>query len=228
MANGQEDSPMRKSTLWPCILVMLLSASGCKQESKEVVRPYKPPTSETLTLSAEQLVFLDWRGKLHTGAQVIKKRLVGDSGVEFDIYFPSNSASHRSVKYVSSGEGGRGALVGVDVSEYQAFALKFTLVSVDAAARSDIPQSLVVGAVIGPTATGEHYAYEPVTLGFASEKTTGVSRTSVQMGNIRQIGIYARMLNPQEWNPAGTLVTLRVEPVDDAEAVPWEQLQPEE
>jgi len=223
MADGQEDSPMRKSTVWLYILVMLLSVSGCEQKRKEVVRPYQPPVSRTLTLSAEQLVYLDWYGRLHTGAQVIKKRLVGRSGVEFDIYFPSNSAGHRSVKYVSSGEGGRGALVGVDVSEYTAFALKFTLISIDAAAGPDIPQLLVVGAVMGPTATGEHYAYEPVTLSFASEQTTGLSRTSVQTGKIRQIGIYVRMLNPQEWNPAGTLVTLRVEPVDDAAEVPWEQ-----
>ncbi len=214
---------MRKRTLWLCISVMLLSVHGCEQKSSQVVQPYQASGIETLTLSAEQLVFLDWYGRLHTGTQVIKKRLVGRSGVEFDIYFPSNGAGHRSIKYVSSGEGGRGALVGVDVSDYTAFALKFTLVSIDAAAGPEITQSLVVGAVIGPTATGQHYAYEPVTLSFASEQTTGVSSISVQTGKIRQIGIYARMLNPQEWNPSGTLVTIRVEPVDDGATVPWQR-----
>lgn len=223
MADGQEALSMRKNTVWLSAAAMVLSVFGCEQESKEVVRPYKPPASPTLTLSAEQLVFLDWCGKLQTGAKVFKKRLVGGGGVEFDIYFPGNGPGRRSIKYVSSGRGGRGALVGVDIHEYTAFALKFTLVSIDAAAGPDIPQSLVVGAVIGPTATGEHYAYDPVTLSFASEQTTGVSRTAVQMGKIRQVGIYARMLNPQEWNPSGTLVTLRVELVDDAAAVPWEQ-----
>ncbi len=223
MADGQEALPMRKSTLWLSAVAMVLSVFGCEQESKEVVRPYKPPASLTLTLSAEQLVFLDWCGKLQTGGKVLKKRLVGDAGVEFDIYFPSNRVSHRSVKYVSSGRGGRGALVGVDIHEYTAFALKFTLVSIDAAAGPEVPQELVVGAVIGPTATGQHYTYEPVTLGFASEQTDGVSRTSVQTGKIRQIGIYIKMLNPEEWNPSGTVVTLRVEPVDDAVEVPWEE-----
>ncbi len=223
MADGQEALPMRKSTVWLSAAAMALSVFGCEQKSKEVVRPYKPPASLTLTLSAEQLVFLDWCGKLQTGAKVLKKRLVGGGGVEFDIYFPSNGASHRSVKCVSSGRGGRGALLGVDIHEYTAFALKFTLISIDAAAGPDMAQELVVGAVIGPTGTGRHYDYEPVTLGFGSGQTDGVSRTSVQTGKILQIGIYVKMLNPEDWNPSGTVVTLRVEPVDDAVEVPWEQ-----
>jgi hypothetical protein len=228
MADGQESLPMRKSTVWLSAAVMVLSVFGCEQKSKEVVRPYKPPASRTLTLSADQLVFLDWCGKLQTGAKVFKKRLVGSAGVEFDIYFPDNSPGRRSIKYVSSGRGGQGALVGVDIHEYTAFALKFTLVSIDAAAGPEVPQELVVGAVIGPTATGRHYTYEPVTLSFASEQTDGVSRTLVQTGKIRQIGIFVKMLNPEEWNPSGTVVTLRVEPVDDAVEVPWEQLDSEE
>jgi hypothetical protein len=228
MADGQEALPMRKSTVWLSAAAIVILVFGCEQKSKEVVRPYKPPASLTLTLSADQLVFLDWCGKLQTGAKVLKKRLVGGAGVEFDIYFPSNGPSNRSIKYVSSGRGGRGALVGVDIHEYTAFALKFTLISIDAAAGPDLAQELVVGAVIGPTATGQHYDYEPITLGFASEHTDGVSRTSVQTGKIRQIGIYVKMLNPEEWNPLGTVVTLLVEPVDDAVEVPWEQLYSEE
>jgi hypothetical protein len=228
MSDRQEDLPMRN--IVGCLIgaVVLLSVFSCEQEVKEVVKPYEPPASRTLTLSAEQLVFLDWCGKLQTGAKVIDKRLVAGPGVEFDIYFPSNGPSHRSIKYVSSGEGGRGALVGVDIHEYKAFSLKFTLVSIDEAAGPDITQEMVVGAVIGPTATGQHYDYEPVTLSFVSQQTSGVSTMPVQMGRIRQIGIYVQMLNPENWNRSGTLVRLRVEPVDDAVEVPWNQQETQE
>jgi hypothetical protein len=220
MADGQEASPMRKITILLIVAVMVLLVFGCEQESKKAARFYKPPASRTLTLSARQLIFLDWGGKLQTGAKVIKKRIVAGPGVEFDIYFPGIKAGHRSIKYVSSGEGGRGTLLGVDIHEYTTFALKFTLIAIDAAVGPDMPQELVVGAVIGPTATGQHYDYEPVTLGFGSGQTAGISRTSVQTGKIRQIGIYAEILNPQDWSPSGTVVTLRVEPVDDAVEVP--------
>ena len=53
--------------------------------------------------------------------------------------------------------------------------MRFTLVSIDGATGSDTTQELVVGALIGPTAEGRLSGYTPVTLSFASGRTTAVS-----------------------------------------------------
>jgi hypothetical protein len=142
--------------------------------------------------------------------------------VEFDIYFPSNSPGYRSVDYVSSGQGGRGTLLGADIRGYEAFALAFTLVSIDGQTAPELKEELVVGALIGPTATGKLVHYKPVTLGLGSSEKTAIAKTPVRTNKICQIGFHVRMLNPERWKPTGTNVILRVEPVKDAGAVPWQ------
>ncbi|MHC4165917.1 MAG: hypothetical protein ACYSWQ_03055, partial [Planctomycetota bacterium] len=122
--------------------------------------------------------------------------------------FPSNEPGNRSIDYVSSGAGGRGSLIGFDVREYESFALSFTLVSIDGATGSDMTCELAVGAVIGPTAEGELSGYTPVTLGHAVGRTTAISRTPVGSGSIHEIG--------EDWSPSGSMVTIRVEPVQNA------------
>ncbi|MHC4355674.1 MAG: hypothetical protein ACYS0H_23490 [Planctomycetota bacterium] len=161
-------------------------------------------------------MFLDWDGEVASGAKVVRKRIAGDSAVEFDIRFPSNEPGNRSIDYVSSGAGGRGSLIGFDVREYESFALSFTLVSIDGATGSDMTCELAVGAVIGPTAEGELSGYTPVTLGHAVGRTTAISRTPVGSGSIHEIGIHAHMVKPEDWSPSGSMVTIRVEPVQNA------------
>ena len=51
-------------------------------------------------------MFLDWDGEVASHAKIVRKRIVGDSAVEFDIHFPSNEPGNRSIDYVSSGAGG--------------------------------------------------------------------------------------------------------------------------
>ena len=218
-------SPAEKKILWQKMQ---------KQRSvrNEWIEPYRPPSepsrtaaatpapsvpvSETLTLSPSGLVALDWFAQSHTGAQVVGKRIVGELGVEFDIRFPSNSPGHRAIKYVSTGAGGRGALIGIDTSAYKTFALKFTLVSIDGAAEPGLAQQLELGAVIGSGPIDPLRDGTPVTLSFASQKTTAVSTTPVQTGKIWQIGIYAHMVNPADWSASGSTVTILVEPVEGA------------
>jgi hypothetical protein len=174
-----------------------------------------------LTLSEEQLVLLDWPGRNLAGGRVKRKRLVAGPGVEFDISFPSNSPASCSLDFVSSGEGGRGVLAGADIRGYETFALKLTLVSIDGQSGPELKQKLVVGAVIGPTATGELCTYEPVTLSLTASEKTVIARTSVGTDQVYQIGFHAHMLNPQEWNRSGSIVTLRVEPIEDGGVVHW-------
>jgi len=216
---------VRNRVLFVCALVFWLCGAGCNMRSKEPVvvdKPVEIPPSRILTLSEQQLVSLDWHNPNRTGVRVKGKRIVPGPGVEFDISFSSNSPGNRSLDFVSSGKGGRGTLVGTDIRGYEAFALKLTLVSINGQSGPELKQKLVAGAVIGPTETGQLCTYEPVTLGFATSEKTVIAKTPVLTDKIYQIGFHVHMLNPEDWDQSGSMMTLRVEPVEDGGAVPHE------
>ena len=216
---------MKNATILVLALTMALAGGACQEEDRSApvapIQPSSVPDSPILTLSAEQLVYLDWHGKTASRARVLTKRVAGNSAVEFDIHFASNQPGNRSIEYVSSGSGGRGSLIGFDVGSFEAFALKFTLVSVDGVAGSDVTQELAVGALIGPTAAGKHSVFTPVTLGGASGRTTVIASTLVDADTIQRIGFHAHMVNPERWSPTGNKLTLRAEPVENATVRPW-------
>jgi hypothetical protein len=206
-----------------CALFVLLAA-GCQQnvqpEALAVAPVAAAPKFTTVTLSAEQLMSLDWTGRAAGRAVIVDKRPVG-AGVEFDIRFPGAAAGVCSFDYTSSGAVGQGALAGRDVRSYQAFALKFTLIAVDGQSDPNLPLELAVGSVIGPAGDGKVSAYEPVVLGLAPEHATKIAKTPMHTSKIRVIGIHAHVANPKIWDTAGGVVTLRVEPAADAEVLPW-------
>lgn len=164
-----------------------------------------------LTLSEKQLVLLDWYGSNGGGARVKTKRILPGRGVEFDIYFPGNNPGDCSLDFVSSGEGGNGSLVGTDISGYGAIAQKFTLVSVNGKSEPAMKQKLVAGVVIGPADAGLLSTYEPVTLTMAESERTAIAKTYTSADKIYEIGFHVHMLNPQDWEPSGSIITLRVE-----------------
>jgi hypothetical protein len=216
---------MKNVTILLCVLITALAAESCRRDDRSTTvvaaQPSLAPTSPTLTLSRSQLMFLDWDGEVASRAKVVRKRIVGDSAVEIDIHFPSNRPGNRSIDYVSSGVGGRGSLVGLDVREHKSFALRFTLVSIDGASGSDMTRELAVGAVIGPTAEGKYSGHTPVTLASAAGRITAISTTSVGAGDIYEIGVHAHMVKPEDWSPSGSMVTIRVEPVQNATIPAW-------
>jgi len=134
--------------------------------------------------------------------------------VQEDAQIDINPDDLRIDVFRSSGAGGRGRLIGYDVSAYNTFALKFTLVSINGEAGSDTTLELTVGALIGPTIEGKVYTYTPVTLGGAG-RTTAVSETRMGRRSLYHIGIHAHMVEPENWDPAGSTVTIRVEPVEN-------------
>ncbi|MBN1505393.1 MAG: hypothetical protein JW955_01035 [Sedimentisphaerales bacterium] len=211
---------MKSGSVLLCLWIGAVLAGGCRQREQQasviVSEPAPVVHSDTLTLSGDQLISLDWAGRSPSGPKVVRKHAVDNSGAVFDIQFSGNNLWQNSIDYVSSGSGGRMALVGLDVGGYQTFALKFTLVSIDGAVGPTLPQELAVGAVVGPTADGKLSQYEPLVLGFAGQQISGVARTPIGAPRLREIGIHVHMANPETWNPEGALVTLLVEPVPEA------------
>ena len=174
----------------------------------------------TLTLDPKHLMKLDYSSLNRRGARVESKRVVPGPGVEFTIYFPSNSPGNCSLSFVSSGTSGRGSLVGTDIRAYEAFALKITLVSINGRSDPDLKQKLVTGAVIGPTAEGRLTSYEPVKLSMARSENTITAVTKVSAEEVYEIGFHVHVENQnhKEWDAAGNRVVLRVEPVEGGEA----------
>ncbi|MCP4610952.1 MAG: hypothetical protein GY845_19775 [Planctomycetes bacterium] len=217
---------MKNRAILMCGFIVALMGGNCQRNDHNTAvaegQPSQVQTSQILTLSGNQLLFLDWDGGNSTGARVVRKRLVPDSGVEFDIHFSNNEPGYNSIDYVSSGVGGKGALIGFNISDYKVFSLNFTLVSIDGAIGSGLSQELVVGAVIGPTAEGRLSGYTPVTLSFSSGRTSAVSSIPIfGVSKIYQIGIHAHMAKPENWSPSGNMVTIRVEPVENIPIPPW-------
>jgi len=120
-----------------CSLMAVSLVGACRQAERQTNgitgQPVSAVPSGTVTLSSDQLLTLDWGWRSPSRPRVLSRRAAGNSGVIFDIRFPSNGPGHRSIDYVSSGSGGQMALVGLDVGAYETFALKFTLVSIDGA-----------------------------------------------------------------------------------------------
>ena len=224
----KEDIRMNKNIfIRPFIVVFCLVFCGCEKSSKhspESPAPPPIPSSRTLTLSQQQLVFLDWHSPNRTKARVMGKRVVSGQGVEFDIYFPGNVPDCTTIHYVSSGQGGRGALIGADVKGYEKFALAFTLVSINGQTEPNTEpndkKKVEIGALIGPTPTGGLSDYKPVILSLSEKSKVAV--TPMRTNNIYQIGFYIRLLEPQNWSPTGSEMVLRIEPVENAGFVPWQ------
>jgi len=205
------------------VSAFLLCAAGCGGGSEKpivVARPVEIPPSRVMTLSQEQLLALDWHSPHQRGARVMNKRPVGTS-VEFDIDFPSNSPGDTSLDFLSTGEGGRGDLVGGDISGFEAFALNLTLLSINGHSEPEMKQKLVAGAVIGPTASGLVRTYEPVTLSMADSEKKVTAKTPSRVDNIRTIGFHIHVPNPQDWDRTGSKVILRIEPTEDGGPAPW-------
>jgi len=184
---------------------------GDSKKQMEMGEPVQSRFVRTFTLSERQLALLDWYGLNSGGTRVKGKRMLPGRGVEFDVYFPGNNPGGCSLDFVSSGEGGSGSLVGTDIRGYGAIALKFTLVSINGKSGPELKQKLVAGVVIGPTDAGRLSTYEPVTLGLADSEKTVIAKTYVSTDKIYEVGFHVHMLNPENWEVSGSMITLRVE-----------------
>jgi len=214
---------MGRNLLALTVLPIFLMVVGCEQNRRPQAAVAEPvnrvPLSTTMTLSAEQLMALDWNGREVDRSMILDKRVAG-AGVELDIRFPGNTVGLCAIDHTSSGAAGQRTLVGLDVAPYEAFALKFSLISVNAHCDPNVPLEVAAGAVVGPSGDGRVSAYEPVLLGLAADRATAVATTPMHTRTIRVIGIHVHVVDPLAWDTSGGILTIRVEPAPDAEILP--------
>jgi len=161
-----------------------------------------------LTLSDEGLMALDEYSKYNPGlkATILEKRDIEGSGVEFDIYFSGNKHPDNSIYYVFSEQKLKDMFQGIDVTSYDAFDLKFTIISVDGNDSPDSGGILIVGTLING-------GYRPEAISLSGSKPRSViSTTRINTDRISKAGFTAHMLTSQGWDPNGTTVTLLIEP----------------
>lgn len=178
-----------------------------------------PQASSTATLSDDGLMALDFNSDHVVGlrARVVAQRDVPGAGVEFDIRFPGNTKADDTVFFVSSKRGGAQRFADLDLAQLQKFALKFSLVAMNGnPAPTEHHGSVEVGAIVNG-------AFKPEFVRFVAEQ--GQTRDAISATMQREdlpktlfeIGFMVRLFALEEWSPDGTLLTIRVEPVSDAQ-----------
>jgi len=173
--------------------------------------------AKNFTLSDDDLMLLDWHLHDYSTAEVISKTDVEGSGVEFEIRFPDTNGPGRSIGYVSSTKGGEGLLTGIDISEYDAFSLKFTLVSVNDSNSPDAAGPLAIGALIS---IPRSWAYHPERVSLKPQRNGVISTTTTDANDISVIGFTAYLFTPVGWDPNGSTIKLLVEAAPNAEILP--------
>jgi len=188
------------------ILVLgLLSTVSCTKGRK----------SDKFTLSDDDLMLLDRHFHHYSTSEVISKTNVAGPGVEFEIYLPDINTPGRSISYVSCENGGEGLLTGIDISDFNAFSLKITLVSVNGSSSHDAAGALVVGAMIN---SPRSYAYRPEVVSLKPQRNSAISTTKTDGANVTSIiGFTAHLFTTKGWDPNGSTIRLRVEAARNSE-----------
>jgi len=140
---------------------------------------------------------------------IVEKRDIVGPGVEFDIYFPPDNRHNNVMEYISCKNRGEGTLVDIDVNDFDAFALKFTLIAIDGKSDVNAGGMLTVGALVDG-------AYRPECISF-SEGDEVISITGNNAQKTSVIGFHIHKLTPDGWNVQGNTVTIRVEAAPNSE-----------
>jgi hypothetical protein len=172
------------------------------------------------TLSDEDLMSLD----VYFGSnpkydpnvpKIVAQRDVSGPGVEFDIYFPTDNKnkSNYVLTYVSCDNHGKGTLVGIDVNDFDAFALKFTLIAVDGKNDPNVGSPLIVGALVN---AGYTHSICPEYISLAKKnEVVSIVKTDAEKTSI--IGFIIYKSSPDGWSPQGNTVTIRIEAAPNAQ-----------
>jgi hypothetical protein len=179
----------------------------------------------TFTLSDDAIMALDY-DYYNCGdpcAIITKITDVPGRGVRFDILV-DNPFGDPYLQRISGIEGGKGILTGIDISRFDAFALKFTLLSARGIGSPGKIGSLCVGAMINSPGSEYGYSPEEISLNYSDYPPTATSITTTEgAGQIGLVGftfyIFSYLYDdnyPNPWDPKGVKISLLVEPADDA------------
>lgn len=179
------------------------------------------------TLSDEALLSLDYQyeewyyGQKDTSIFNIVD--VPGPGVQFDFLYPdpqNNDDKSPRLYLTSSIYGGNGSLTGIDISTFDAFTLKFTVLSAQGVSTPAAVGPLVVGALINRS--DAVFAYSPEVIAINDP----VSATSITTTDANQIDLVGFVCNiphwlydessPSPWDPDGATISLLVEPAPGA------------
>lgn len=150
-------------------------------------------TARTLTLSDDALMSLEWHKARPQTASIINRRDVAGPGVVYDIYLPAGDSS---ITYLAS------QLINIEVSKYNNFGLKFTLLDIDYQSSGHL--------VFGAKCDGR---YRPALIQKGQPRTTLTSFNSKTLSNI---GFVVYRIGSDETNSPALKITLKVEPVAGA------------
>jgi len=174
------------------------------------------------TLSDEDLmaldVYQDSNPKYDPNVpKIVAKRDISGPGVEFDIYFPPTNNKRKDnyvLTYVSCDNRGEGTLVGIDVNDFDAFALKFTLIAIDGKNDIDAGGTLIVGALVN---SGYSHGFQSEYISFAKgNEAISITKTDAEKTSIIGFIVY-KLPSPDGWSPQGNMVTIRVEAAPNAQ-----------
>ncbi|MGA2677705.1 MAG: hypothetical protein ABSF37_00230 [Sedimentisphaerales bacterium] len=184
------------------------------------------------TLSNDAIMALDYNDRdfyypYINEAPILAITDVNGSGVQFDILFPDphnySGQYPPLLERTSSVRGGNGVLAGRDISMFDAFALKFTLLSARGVSTSDAVGSLVVGSMINEAVYSLAFNPEYIAINNSYPPASATSLTTTNANQISTVGFNCYIpyrdydeSYPNPWDPCGAIVSILVEPAPDA------------
>lgn len=183
--------------------------------------PPEPAKNRAFTLSQQAILSLDdtqaarYYQPVFT-ATVTARRPQAKGGVELDILFPSTKGRDDTLMLTSNQGAGAKTLVGLEVGAYQAYSLKFTVLTVDGSDTAS--PNMTVGALIGPTADNRGFAYAPARIGLSSNRSA-ISNTGGFAPKTSVLGLDISLFGDR-WPDGPHTMTVLVEPVEGATQLP--------
>ncbi len=186
----------------------------------------------TFTLSDDAIMALDYKEYNYypspyygNDTHILAITDVNGPGVQFDILFsdPHNyRGQYPSFYWTSSVYGGNGVLAGRDISMFDAFALRFTLLSARGVSTPDAVGSLVVGSMINEASYMWAFYPEYIAINDSYTPVSAMSLTTTNANQISTVGFTCYIPcggydenYPNPWDPCGAIVSILVEPAPD-------------
>ncbi len=185
----------------------------------------------SFTLSDSALMSLDYDYPCYSNqsATITNITDVEGPGVRFDIMYPDPRYIRDQMPdlfWTSCIYGGNGSLSGIDISSFDAFALKFTLLSANGVSVPDATGPVIVGALINRADYMWAYRPEVIAIDDPYDPPNATSVTTSDVTQIEFIGFTCHPpywwydpegpLGPNPWDTDGAIISLLVEPAPGA------------